>query len=74
MPASSLYSGRKYGRGRNGERTGIGQGNFEYGNILEFLSLLLYTQRNSSMDARIRMHCAWTRIASDALLFLTHMQ
>ena len=42
-----------------------------YVEILVLLSFLLQNQRNPGMDARIRSHCAWTRIDSDASLFVT---
>ena len=51
---------------RGGAAGGGGMDNFEYGDILEFLRLLLHIQRNPGMDARIRRHCARMHIASDA--------
>ena len=53
---------------------GYGRGFFEYGNILEFLRLLLHKQWKSGTDARFSLHCARMRIADDTALFVYGMQ
>ena len=52
----------------DGEQMGIWRA---YGEVLVLLRFLLREQRNPGMDARIRRHRAWTRVAADAWLFET---